>query len=119
MIFALLSYEGLFREMMASFMKDNDVQIRDGNDVNSIMRDKNYFTLSARIPKESEPVRLHSRDGASDSHGISPGLYIFGFLYISGKVAFPYFFALSKNVLFAMPHSSAACSIVNSLRFHR
>ena len=38
------------REMMASFMKDNDVQIKDGNDVNSIMRDMMSIVLEGDDP---------------------------------------------------------------------
>ena len=33
---------------MSSFMKDNDVHIKDGNDVNSVMRDMMSIILDPR-----------------------------------------------------------------------
>ena len=36
------------REMMSSFMKDNDVHIKDGNDVNFVMRDMMSIILDPR-----------------------------------------------------------------------
>ena len=40
------------REMMSSFMKDNDVHIKDGNDVNSVMRDMMSIILEGALDEE-------------------------------------------------------------------
>ena len=40
------------REMMSSYMKDNDVHIKDGNDVNSVMRDMMSIILEGALDEE-------------------------------------------------------------------
>ena len=47
--------------MMASFMKDNDVQIRDGNDVNSIMRDMMSIVLEGALDEELDEELGYSK----------------------------------------------------------
>lgn len=40
------------REMMGKFMKENDVQVKDGTDVNAIMRDMMSIILEGALDEE-------------------------------------------------------------------
>lgn len=46
------------REMMQGYLKDNDIRIKSGNDVNSIMRDMMSVLLEGALDEElnEEPV---------------------------------------------------------------
>ena len=40
------------REMMGNFMKENDIHVKDGTDVNSIMRDMMSIILEGTLDAE-------------------------------------------------------------------
>ena len=64
------------REMMSNYLKENDVHIKDGTDVNSIMRDIEYYGAA------EPPVRWWQ----SHLSGLSePPRLITGYLAFSGS----------------------------------
>ena len=49
------------REMMSSFMKENNVKIKDGTDVNSIMRDMMSVILEGALDEELDQELGYSK----------------------------------------------------------
>lgn len=49
------------REMMRSYLKGNDIQIKDGTDVNSVMRDMMSVLLEGVLDEELDEELGHSK----------------------------------------------------------
>ena len=49
------------REMMSTYLKDNNVKVRDGTDVNSIMRDRMSVILEGALDEEMNEKLGYSR----------------------------------------------------------
>lgn len=54
------------REMMSNYMRDNDVHIKDGTDVNSLMRDMMSVILEGTLDAEMDEELGYSKCRASD-----------------------------------------------------
>ena len=49
------------REMMTSFLKENDIKVKDGTDVNSIMRDMMSIILEGTLDAEMDEELGYSK----------------------------------------------------------
>ena len=49
------------REMMGNFMKENDIHVKDGTDVNSIMRDMMSIILEGTLDAEMDEELGYSK----------------------------------------------------------
>lgn len=54
------------REVMSNYMKESDVQIKDGADVNSILRDMMSVILEGTLDAEMDEELGYSKCRASD-----------------------------------------------------
>jgi len=55
------------REMMGKFMKENDVQVKDGTDVNAIMRDMMSIILEGTLDDELDYSKYDYRNKVADN----------------------------------------------------
>ena len=56
------------REMMRDYLKNNDISIKDGTDVNSIMRDMMSVILEGALDEELDDYRNKETDNSRNGH---------------------------------------------------